>query len=107
VCIKEYDGLTDPETIDLNFFTTWIQIHKLPIGYRKVALIKNLTEKKVGKVVGSVETNVNGVGNFVRVRVKLDVRKSLARFVTVLRAAQREFIKSSMRKCRDFVVPVS
>jgi hypothetical protein len=102
VCIEEYDGLTDPETIDLNFFTTWIQIHKLPIGYRKVALIKNLTEKKVGKVVGSVKTNVNGVGNIVRVRVKLDVRKPLARFVTVSRAAQREFYQVKYEKMPRF-----
>ncbi|KAK1694816.1 hypothetical protein QYE76_011513 [Lolium multiflorum] len=84
VCIEEYDGLVDPESIDLNYFDTWIQIHKLPIGYRNVPLIKNLTEKKVGKVI-KVETNVQGLGNFVRVRVRLDVRKNIARVVTISR----------------------
>jgi hypothetical protein len=34
----------------------------------------------------SVETVVEGVNNFVRVCVKLDVRKFLARFVTIVRA---------------------
>jgi hypothetical protein len=35
VCIEKYDGLLAPESINLNFFDTYIQIHKLPIGYRK------------------------------------------------------------------------
>jgi hypothetical protein len=102
VCIEEYDGLSDPETVDLNSFATYIQIHKLPIGYRTDALIKNLTEKKVGKVIGSVETNVNGMGNFVRVRVKLHVDVPLARFVTVSRAGQREFYQVKYEKMPKF-----
>jgi hypothetical protein len=53
------------ESINLNFFDTYIQIHKLPIGYRKEALVKNLVERKVGKVIGSVETDMNGMGNFI------------------------------------------
>jgi hypothetical protein len=32
VSIEPYDGFEDPESIDLNFFTTWIQIHKLPMA---------------------------------------------------------------------------
>jgi hypothetical protein len=40
---------------------------------QKVSLITNLTEKKVGQVV-EVQLDVKGVGNFVRARVKLDVR---------------------------------
>jgi hypothetical protein len=97
VCIEKYDGWADPGTIDLNYYTTWIQIHKLPVGYRNIALIKNLTEKKVGKAI-SVETNVNGMGNFVRVQVKLDVRQPLARFVSISRAAQREFYQIKYEK---------
>jgi hypothetical protein len=93
--------LTDPESIDLNSFAAWIQIHKLPVGYRNEVLIKNLTEKKVGKVI-SVETNVNGAGNFVRVRVKLDVRKPLARFVSISREAKREFYQVKFEKIPKF-----
>jgi hypothetical protein len=85
VCIEKYDGLARQESVDLNFFTTWIQIHKIPISYRKVALITNLIERKVGKVE-MVETDVQGAGNFVRVQVKIDVRKALGRFVFVSRA---------------------
>jgi hypothetical protein len=64
VSIEKCDGLASPESVDLNFFSTWIQIHKFSIGYPNLALIKNLMEKKVGKVL-KVETNVNGLVNFV------------------------------------------
>jgi hypothetical protein len=101
VCIEEYDGLVDPDIIDLNHFETWIQIHKLPVGYRNVALIKNLTERNVGKV-SKVETDVNGMGNFVRVNVKLDVRKKVARVVTVSRDKKMEFYQIQYEKVSRF-----
>jgi hypothetical protein len=81
VIIEPYDGLSPTNAVDLNSFDAYIQIHKLPIGYKDKAMIKNLVEKKVGKVL-SVETAIPGVNNFIRVRVKFDVRKVLARFVT-------------------------
>jgi hypothetical protein len=81
VSIDPYDGFEDPDLIDLNFYTTWIQIHKLPVGYRMKLIIRNLIEKKVGQVV-EVQTDVQGDGNFVRARVGLDVRAPLARFVS-------------------------
>ena len=89
VIIEPYDGLGAPESVDLNFIKAWIQIHKLPIGYRNNALITNLVEKRVGKVI-EVETDVQGAGNFVRARVKLDFRNLLARVVSISRAGQRE-----------------
>jgi hypothetical protein len=101
VCIAKYDGFASPETIDLHTFETWIQIHKLPIGYRNETLIKNLTEKKVGKVK-KVEFDVQGAGNFVQVRVVLDVRKVLARFVTVSHGGQREFYQIKYEKLPRF-----
>jgi hypothetical protein len=101
VCIEKYDGLARPESVDLNFFTTWIQIHKLPVGYRKVASITNLVERKVGKVE-MAETDVQGVGNFVRFQVKIDVRKALSRFVSVYMAGQREFYQIKFEKIPKF-----
>jgi hypothetical protein len=101
VCIEEYDGLSNPENFDLNFFETWIQIHKLPVGYRKKPLITNLTERKVGKV-SEVQIDVQGAGNFVRARVKLDVRIPLARFVSLSRAGQREIYQIKFEKMPRF-----
>jgi hypothetical protein len=42
------------------------------------------------------------MGNFVRVRVELDVRKVLARFVTVSRGGQREFYQIKYEKMPRF-----
>jgi hypothetical protein len=67
-----------------------MQNHKLLIGYINKALTKNLTERKVGKAI-KVETNVHGAGNFVRVRVILDVR-----------AGQREFYQVKYEKLPKF-----
>jgi hypothetical protein len=101
VCIEKYDGISSPDNIDLNFFSTWIQIHKLPIGYRKNPLITHLVEKKVGKVVG-VETNVQGAGNFVRARVKIGIHKPLARFVSMSKAGKRENFQIKYEKMPRF-----
>jgi hypothetical protein len=67
VCIEPYDGTKDTDLIDLNFFSTWIQIQKLPVVYRNETLIRNLMEKKIGKVE-EIQTNFQGAGNFFRVK---------------------------------------
>jgi hypothetical protein len=73
VTIENYDGLVAPESVDLNYVVVWMQIDKLPPGYRKKTLITNLIEKKVGTVVEVDETEIDGVNNFVSVEVKLDI----------------------------------
>jgi hypothetical protein len=92
VIIEPYNGLVPAESVELNKFDAWVQIHKLPIGYRDHALTKNLMEKKVGKVL-TVETVILRVNHFVRIQVKFDVRKVLARFVKIVRGGQREFFQ--------------
>jgi hypothetical protein len=44
ITIEEYDGLSATETINLNHLAVWVQIHKLPDGYRGASLVKNLAE---------------------------------------------------------------
>jgi hypothetical protein len=46
VIIELYNGLASPESIGLNSIAVWIQINKLPIGYRNKTLITNLREKR-------------------------------------------------------------
>jgi hypothetical protein len=101
VSIEPYDGLAPTDSVDLNFINVWVQIHKLPIGYRIESLVRNLIEKKVGKCL-SVELDVQGMGNFVRIRVRLDVRLPLARVVTVSRDKQREFYILKYEKIPKF-----
>jgi hypothetical protein len=102
ISIEPYDGFSLPETINLNHFTTWVQIHKIPIGYRmKEATIRNLTKKKVRKVI-ETQLDVKGTGNFVQVKVKLDVRKPLARFVSISRGGEREVYHLMFEKMPRF-----
>jgi hypothetical protein len=46
ISIEQYDGFSLPEIVDLNYFATWIQIHKITVGYRQESTIKNLIEEK-------------------------------------------------------------
>jgi hypothetical protein len=88
VLIEEYDGFTKPSEIELYFIDIWIQIHDLPIGF--APMIKSLASK-VGKFLFSEGISNDFEGNFYRVRVKLDVRKPLKSFVTLVKAGKREF----------------
>jgi hypothetical protein len=42
VIIEPYDGLSAPDLSKLNYFDFWLQIHKLPVGYRSKSLITML-----------------------------------------------------------------
>ncbi|KAK2989806.1 hypothetical protein RJ640_006123 [Escallonia rubra] len=77
--LKEYDGDTQPSEIDLNWSPFWIQIHNLPF---------NQMEKGTGEAIGrrcsqvlDMDVNADGIGwgRCLRVRVLVDVSKSLRR----------------------------
>jgi hypothetical protein len=53
----------DPKSVDLNYVGVWMQIYKLPLGYRKKTLITNLIEKKVGTFFEVDETETDLVTN--------------------------------------------
>jgi hypothetical protein len=44
---------------------------------------------------------VQGAGNFVWARVKIDVYKPLARFVSMSKARKREIFQIKYEKCQD------
>ena len=87
VLFAPYDGFTKPSAIDLNSFDVWIQIHDLPFGYR--SMIKSLSSK-VGKFLHAEIPPDDFAGNFIRVRVTLDVRTPLRNHVSISRAGKRE-----------------
>ena len=75
--IAEYDGFSNPESINLDKIETWSQIHKLPDGVLKNEdFVKNMASR-IGEVQELQITLPSGyVGQFIQVRVKLDVNKS-------------------------------
>ncbi|KAM0824219.1 hypothetical protein ACQ4PT_070349 [Festuca glaucescens] len=77
--IEKYDESCRAVAVELNRIHAWVQIHDVPELYRKRDLITGVATR-IGEVI-AVDMNNMGLegGDFVRVRVWLDVRKSLTR----------------------------
>ncbi|KAM0859874.1 hypothetical protein ACQ4PT_046911 [Festuca glaucescens] len=81
VVIEEYDGLVNTETIPLDSIRVWARIMGLSDLVRNPAVAR-LLASKMGEVL-EVQMGMNGVnyGKFVRVYVKINLKKPLLRFV--------------------------
>jgi hypothetical protein len=78
VLIEKYDGSCKASSVELNRIHAWVQIHDVPELFRKKHIITELA----GSVGEVITVDMHG-GDYVRVRVWLDVRKELTRFVTI------------------------
>ena len=101
VIIEPYDGIVPISSVNLDMIAVWIQIHNLPPAYRKEKLIRNLAERKIGPV-DKVEPELEGIGNFVRIRARVNVHKPVTRFVTISRQGEREFYHLKYEKFPKF-----
>jgi hypothetical protein len=81
--LSELDDSKAIDKIEFNFIPIWIRFQKLPIG---------LMNKEVGELLGNevgecLEVDVGDgdvkIGSFLRVKIRLDIRKPLMRGVTV------------------------
>jgi hypothetical protein len=90
VILAPYDGLSDPDEVSLEFLPIWLQVHKLPEGYRKEKYVRPLVSRVAGEIE-AVEMNPAGgfKGDYVRVRVKHDVRTALTRWVSFILEGKR------------------
>jgi hypothetical protein len=83
VLIEDYDGLTDPEKFVFGGLYAWAQIHGIPKLYRKQEVVDDLA-RRVGKVKEiQMFPKLFYEGNYVRCRVRIDISRSLMRFVSL------------------------
>lgn len=76
--LAEYDGFSNPEKVKLDTLETWCQIHRLPDGVLKSKTALENLAKRIGEVQEVQVTLPNGfIGEFIRVRVKLNVNRKL------------------------------
>ncbi|KAK1602852.1 hypothetical protein QYE76_016646 [Lolium multiflorum] len=83
VLIEDYDGLSNPESVIFDGMYVWAQIHGIPELYRKPTIVDDLS-RKIGLVRETqLSPKLFFEGNYVRVRVRINVTKALMRFVTL------------------------
>jgi hypothetical protein len=81
--IEDYDGLSAPEGFVFNGLHVWAQIHGIPELYRKMEVVDDLA-CKVGKVKEvHLAPKLFFEGNYVWIRVRVNIAKALMRFVTL------------------------
>lgn len=79
----DFDETKCLDDIDLSYFPIWVRVSKIPMG-----LMTREVGEKIGKKIGKVlridgDRDNNAIGRFLRIKVKLDIRKPLMRGVTI------------------------
>jgi hypothetical protein len=81
--VEDYDGLSDPEEFNFGGMHVWAQIHGIPELYRKLEVVDDLA-RRVGKVKEvQMSPKLFYEGNYVRIRVRIDVAKPMLRFTSL------------------------
>ncbi|KAE8786127.1 hypothetical protein D1007_40029 [Hordeum vulgare] len=87
VIFAPYDGYSEATYVPMVHMPIWLQIHKLSDGYCRADVVEKLL-RSLGKIV---ETRIagNSRGDYIRVRVKHDVRRPLTKFVSIVKGKVR------------------
>jgi hypothetical protein len=100
--MEKYDGFQNPRSIALNKVAVWTRVMQLPDNYLKEPVIRGMC-RKVGEVREVQITLPAGyIGEFVRVRIKIDVEKKLNRFVSVTRDKKKDWYQLKYEKLPVF-----
>ncbi|KAI4988383.1 hypothetical protein ZWY2020_030013 [Hordeum vulgare] len=87
VIFAPYDGYSEATDVPMVHMPIWLQSHKLPDGYCRADVVEKLLRSS-GEIL---ETRIAGNfrGDYIRVRVKHDVRKPLTKFVSIVKGKVR------------------
>jgi hypothetical protein len=83
VLIEDYDGLSDPEKFVFDGVYVWAQIHGIPELYRKKEVVDDLARRVGGVKEVQMTPKLFYDGNYVRIRVRIDISRPLMRFVSL------------------------
>ena len=82
VILVEYDGFKNPDSIKLDKLAVWAQIHWLPDNFLIEPAVRGMASR-IGEVEEvQLKLPAGFFGEFVRVRVKIDINAKIKRFVT-------------------------
>lgn len=99
VVLAEYDGFTKPSEVNLDMLDIWAQIHDIPDGY--FPMVKALTGK-IGQYIYAEPKSQDFEGNFVRVRVKINVHHPLKNAVSVVKEGKRKIFLVKYERLPDW-----
>ncbi|KAE8795552.1 hypothetical protein D1007_29439 [Hordeum vulgare] len=100
VIFAPYDGYSEATDVLMVHMPIWLQVHKLPDGYCRVDVVEKLLRSS-GEIL---ETRIagNSRGDYIRVRVKHDVRKPLTKFVSIVKGKVRSVYAVRYEKLARF-----
>lgn len=100
VLLHPYDGFSRVEDMQIVHMPIWLQIHKLPEGYCS----KDIVEKLIRKAGEIMEFRLagNSRGNYVRIKVKHDVREPLTKHVSIIKGKERQVFAVRYEKLARF-----
>ncbi|XBH79815.1 hypothetical protein VPH35_105702 [Triticum aestivum] len=88
VLLCSYDGFTKADDVIFDHMPIWLQVHKLPDPYCKQGIVERIL-KGAGEIL-EMRLNGNTRGDYIRVRVNHDIKQPLTKFVSVVRAQERQ-----------------
>ena len=78
VVLQRYDGITPVMNLSFDKTSFWVQIHNLPFSLLTVEAAFSISET-LGTVMKPKDINEKRGGNFMRVRVAIEIQKPLCR----------------------------
>lgn len=101
VLLAPYDGWSEIDSVKLETYPAWIQVHDLKEKIRTGSIATQLG-KKAGSVTKLDEMSVKGSGDGVRVKVMLNVYKPLTRVVSTTLNKKKMFFRLMYEKMPVF-----
>ncbi|KAE8804042.1 hypothetical protein D1007_20004 [Hordeum vulgare] len=100
VIFAPYDDYSEATDVLMVHMPIWIQIHKLLDGYCRVDVVEKLLRSS-GEIL-EIRIAGNSRGDYIRVRVKHDVRKPLTKFVSIVKGKVRSVFAVRYEKLARF-----